>query len=331
MFHSAALKLTVWYLAIIMAISLVFSVSLYQVSRGDLGRNVNRQVGYFNNLLAPDETINYRHLRDIQLDQDLRHLKGRLVIFNILVLASGGAASYWLARRTLEPIEQALEGQTRFASDASHELRTPLTAMITENEVALRNKSLTKTSAVAIIKSNLEEAVKLKALAEGLLRLSNGNGKVDNPLPVDIKIITAEAIDRYQAAAQAKKIKLNDNTNDLKVMGDKASLMELISIFIDNAIKYTPAGGQINITSQSQNRNIAIKVADTGQGIKATDLPHIFERFYRADSSRHKESAGGYGLGLSIAKKIVEAHHGHIEVASTPDKGTVFTIVLPAA
>src|SRR5437868_5197347 len=99
MFHSAAIKLTAWYLLIIMAISILFSVLLYHVSSVDLGHNISRQEGYFNNLLAPDESHNYKSLRDRQLDEDLNHIKTNLVIFNLLVLASGGLASYWLARR----------------------------------------------------------------------------------------------------------------------------------------------------------------------------------------------------------------------------------------
>lgn len=331
MFHSAALKLTLWYLGIIMAISLIFSITLYRVSSSDLGRNVNRQVGYFNDLLGPDESNNYRRLRDRQLGEDINHLKANLILFNLAVLVGGGAASYWLARRTLEPIEEALESQTRFASDASHELRTPLTAMMTENEVALRNKQITKAAAVNVIKSNLEEAAKLKTLAEGLLQLTNGNGLGKDLQPVSIKAAAAEAMDRYAVAAEDKKIQLTNEVGDLTVAGDRSSLAELLSIFIDNAVKYTPKGGKVTVSAARHHKNIHIDIADTGNGIKSADLARIFERFYRADSSRHKTDIGGYGLGLSIAKKITEAHYGHIEVKSTLGKGTVFTLVLPAA
>jgi len=331
MFHSAAVKLTLWYLGIIMFISLVFSVSLYHVSSNDLGRNVNRQIGYFNNLLGPDESTNYSLLRTHQLNQDLGHLKANLVLFNILVLVGGGAASYWLARRTLQPIEDALDAQSRFASDASHELRTPLTAIQTENEVALRNKSISKAQAVDLIKSNLEEVAKLKALAEGLLRLSNGNGKTDNPEPVAVKAAAEQAIDRYQKAAVNKKIKLVNRTGSPEVLADKESLIELMSILIDNAIKYSPSGSEIKLESERRGKSVVIRVSDDGYGIKQTELPHIFERFYRTDSSRNRDSTGGYGLGLAIAKKITEAHHGYIEVASIIGKGTTFSVFLPGA
>jgi two-component system sensor histidine kinase CiaH len=331
MFHSAALKLTIWYLAIIMAISLVFSLSLYRVSSDDLTRNVNRQIGYFNNLIGPDETQNYRALRSRQLDQDLTHLKTSLLLFNMLVLAGGGGASYWLARRTLEPIEASLESQSRFASDASHELRTPLTAIQTENEVALRNKNLTKSQAIGLLRSNLEEVAQLKTLSEGLLRLANGQGSIENPQPVSLKKITGEAVARYTKAAQTKKIKIIHIAANLKVSGDEDSLIELVSIFLDNSIKYSPKGSIIHLKAKPHHKNIRITVADSGIGISQADLPHIFERFYRTDTARTKNSQAGYGLGLAIAQRICEAHHGYIEVASTPGAGTVFSIVLPGA
>lgn len=331
MFHSAALRLTGWYLAIIMVISLAFSVSLYHVSRQELGRNVNRQIGYFNNLIGPDESGDFGILRQRQLQEDLRHLKADLVIFNVIVLVAGGAASYWLARRTLDPIEEALNAQARFASDASHELRTPLTAIQTENEVALRDKTLSKAQAVSLLKSNLEEIGKLKSLSEGLLKLANRKGAIEKPHPVALKEVTAAAVERYQKAAAAAKIKVKDQTSQVRVMGDRESLIELIAILLDNAIKYSPPGSTVRLSNTVRGKQVLFKVEDQGRGIKKAELPRIFDRFYRSDSSRHKSGAEGYGLGLAIARNIIEAHHGHIEVSSTPRKGTTFTVFLPAA
>ncbi len=333
MFHSAALKLTVWYLAIIMSISVVFSISLYHVSSDDLTRNVNRQITYFKGFLGPDETSDFGILRQRQLIEDLNHLKTNLILFNLVVLVGGGAASYWLARRTLTPIEESLETQSRFASDASHELRTPLTAIQTENEVALRNKNLTKTDAVAVINSNLEEVAKLKRLSEGLLRLAKEGDSYDaaSLAPVNIKDIATETGERYSKSAANKKIKLINKVSGSTVLGDRDGLSELLSVFIDNAIKYSPSGGQVSISSAKQDKTVVVRISDHGYGIAKEDLPHIFERFYRTDSSRNRSSEGGYGLGLAIAKKIVSAHKGHIEVTSSLEKGSTFSIFLPAA
>jgi two-component system sensor histidine kinase CiaH len=330
MFRSAALRLTLWYLAIVMAVSLVFSGLLYRVSANDLERNLNRQIGYFNNFLGPGDSDSYSLLRQRQLVQDRDHLRANLVLFNLLVLLSGGAASYWLARRTLEPIEKALESQSRFAADASHELRTPLTAIQTENEVALRNSGLTKDQAIGLLKSNLEEVAKLKALSEGLLRLANSGG-VQELQAVALKEIVPEAINRFAKAAELKHIKIIDKTTDIKVRSQPDSLVELLAIFIDNAIKYSPPNRSIIISSRKNHRAAEIAISDKGKGIAAADLPRVFERFYQADTSRSKQSAGGYGLGLAIARKLVDAHGGHIEVKSTPAKGSTFIVHLPSA
>lgn len=331
MFHSAALRLTLWYLTIIMSVSIIFSGLLYHVSSADLQHNINRQLDYFDNFLGPGDFDNYSSLRQRQLSQDTRHLKGSLVLFNLAVLAGGGAASYWLARRTLRPIEDALTAQSRFAADASHELRTPLTAIQTENEVALRNPALKKSEAVSLLNSNLEEIAKLKALSEGLLKLANNSGRVSNVQSIALKGVVARALDRVNKTAEFKKIKFSNRVGELKAMGDADSLSELVYILIENAVKYSPGGSTVKLEAAKHHHMVSLKVSDNGPGIESSELPMIFERFYRADSSRTKQAGGGYGLGLAIAKKIAEAHGGHIEVKSTPGKGSSFIVRLPSA
>lgn len=331
MFHSAALRLTVWYLAIIMAVSLIFSGILYNVSSADLERNVNRQLGYFNNFLGPGDFNNYTFIKQRQLAEDKDHLRGSLILFNLAVLAGGGAASYWLARRTLQPIEDALTAQTRFAADASHELRTPLTAIQTENEVALRNPALKKSEAVALLKSNLEEIGKLKVLSEGLLKLASNSGRIEDVKAVPIKDVLGVSIGRLAKTAELKKVVFDNKASDFNVMGDADSLSELFYILLENAVKYSPAGSQVKITSTHRHHDVSVTITDRGPGIAASELPVIFERFYQSDSSRNKQGNGGYGLGLAIAKKITDAHGGHVEVKSTVGKGSSFIVHLPSA
>jgi two-component system sensor histidine kinase CiaH len=331
MFHSAALKLTAWYLAIIMALSLGCSYALYNVSSNDLDNNIHRHLPLsVNELLTPKDVRYLANYRDRQLQKDLNHLKSNLITFNIMVLLLGGAASYMLARRTLEPIEQSLDSQKRFTSDASHELRTPLTAMQAEIEVALRDTSLTKAQAKELLQSNLEEVEKLRRLSDGLLNLAQ-HQKPYNLTAVNLKPSIEEALKRVEKSASTKNITISDHTNDLKLKADNYSLAEVLVILIDNAIKYSPERSKIEISSLVTGKAGKISIKDQGIGIKASELPHIFDRFYRSDSSRSKTQAEGYGLGLAIAKKITDSMDGIIEVRSAPGKGSTFTISLPAA
>lgn len=330
MFHSAAIKLTVWYLTIVMCLSIGFSGIVYHFADNELVQNTRRQVFFLNQEVSPSDFQGYSKLRQTQLMDSENKLKANFIIFNLMVLVGGGVASYALARRTLRPIEESHERQKRFASDASHELRTPLTAMQTEIEVALRNKRLGVAGARQLLASNLEEVAKLKTLAESLLSLDNQDA-VEPDSPVSLKDIARMANERLAKAARQKKISIKTEIRDCLVRGDEKSLAELVAILLDNAIKYSPDGSSVTISGGKKGKSGFLRVADQGQGIVASDLPSIFNRFYRADSSRSKSSAEGYGLGLSIAKKIVDTHKGHIEVTSAVGKGSSFTIFLPSA
>lgn len=332
LFHSAAIKLTAWYLLIIMVLSIGTSFALYAVSSNELEQNASRQVGYFEGLLGPRDLGVYSGLRNHLISEDKDHLRNNLLAFNILVLLGGGAISYGLARRTLRPIEEAMEAQQRFTADASHELRTPLTAMQSENEVSLRNKSLTKDQAIEQIKSNLEEVEKLKALSEGLLALANTEKDNEFYQAVSTEDVINGAIERVNKAADAKKITLKKSIiADLSVKGSRQNLIDLLVVLLDNAIKYSPPGKSVSIKTNKKDKQALVAVTDHGIGIKPEDLPHIFERFYRAENSRHKNEAGGYGLGLAIAQKIAETHNAYISVKSAPGKGSTFTVYLPLA
>lgn len=331
MFHSAAIKLTAWYLAIIMSLSIGSSVVIYGFANDQLVNNTRRQVYFFNDELAPSDFNSFAKLRHRQLAEGQGRLREDLVIFNVLVFLVGGGVSYLLARRTLQPIEEALETQKRFTGDASHELRTPLTVMQAETEVALRNKNLTRQEAVKHLKSNLEEVAKLKALSEGLLTLANSSEKAALNERVSLRKAAAQALERSAKTAESKNIKITNTVKDVKIRGSSESIVELVNLILDNAIKYSLEGSEILLSGGRKDKSAFLSIKDHGKGIKKEDLPHIFERFYRADSSRTKNQAAGYGLGLAIAKKITELHQGHIEVKSVPDEGSTFTIFLPAA
>lgn len=329
MFKSAALKLTVWYLVIIMVLSVGLSLVIYRLSRDELINNTRRQVYFFNDTLTQSDFNTFSRLRQRQLSQGLARLRADLFLFNFFVLTAGGAASYGLARRTLKPIEESLEAQKRFAADASHELRTPLAAIQAEIEVALRNNEITKKEAVELLRSNLEEVAKLKALSDGLLRLASEEGKQTHRQAVSLKAVAGQAVARIDKIALNKDIKIDTALEEALAKGDEQSLVDLVAILLDNAVKYSPHGSTVQVKSYVKDKNAHISVTDHGKGIKAQELPKIFERFYRTDSSRSRESSGGYGLGLAIAKKIADMHGGAIEVKSAPGKGSSFTVLLP--
>ncbi len=329
-FHSAAAKLTTWYLAIIMALSIGLSMALYNVSTDDLATNIRRQNTFFN-FLPQQDLRNLNNERRGQLDESSNHLRDRLILFNVVVFLVGGGLSYMLARRTLEPIEESLENQSRFSGDAAHELRTPLTAMQTEIEVALRQKNISKDQAVEQLKSNLEEVAKLRALSDGLLALVNDRNDEDYKANVKLKKVAAEATAAVDNTAKTKKIKLQTELADLTLKGNQAQLINLLTILLDNAVKYSPEGTTVHLTAERRDKAARIAVIDQGIGIKSGEINNIFDRFYRADHSRSKIQAEGYGLGLAIAKQIVERHHGYIEVKSQPDSGSTFTVSLPLA
>lgn len=332
MFQSATFRLTLWYLAIIMAISILFSVVIYGTSEQELRQSYHRESMIYQ--LGPGFRLNLNDNLGNATPEDLfndakTRLKLNLVIINAGILILAGGASFVLARRTLSPIEAALEAQGRFAADASHELRTPLTAMKSEIEVALRGRELSGGEARQLLESNLEEIAKLEALSTGLLRLAQQDGQTIAKSPVNLGEASGAAIKRLSAAAKKQDVQIDNKIGDLTAGGDRDSIVELLAILIDNAIKYSPAKSKITLGATTHGHWAHITVRDEGQGIKALDIPRIFDRFYRADSSRSKQQIAGYGLGLSIAKKIADLHGGTIEVTSRPGKGSVFTVKLP--
>ena len=149
--------------------------------------------------------------------------------------------------------------------------------------------------------------------------------------PVSLSTVTTEAINRVIKPAQAKHIEITDTVSDVKVIADSASVIQVLSVLLDNAIKYSKDKQPITITSAIKGRFAQIDVVDKGQGIHADDLPKIFDRFYRADSSRSSQNTSGYGLGLSIAYKIIKQHGGTISVTSAPGHGSTFSVKLPLA
>jgi len=335
-FRSASFKLTVFYVFIVMIISASFSAAVYQISSAEIGSCMSRPALYIRQL-SPDNPVRsianeLERMRGEQMGESRDHLLVNLVYFNILILLLSSVASYFFARWTLRPIEQMMETQSRFTADASHELKTPLTAMKSEIEVNLRDKNLGSSEAKKLLQSNLEEIGKLENLSNALLELSRYENKSEkNFEEFSLTETITAAYEKVEKLAKGRNIEFETNFQDLKIRGERQSLIELFVVLLDNAVKYSPKNSKIEITTKKEMRHAEIKIKDQGAGIKKENLPHIFDRFYRADSSRSKEKTGSYGLGLAIAKSIVELHSGTISAESKAGHGSTFIIKLPLA
>jgi signal transduction histidine kinase len=163
------------------------------------------------------------------------------------------------------------------------------------------------------------------------LRLARNGGAVEHAEKLNLVQIAEAALERVAKSARARRITIRPQLKPAAVRGDAEHLTELAVILLDNAIKYSPRGGSVWVTTSKQGRLAQLSVRDEGVGIAVSELPHIFERFYRADASRSKHKVEGFGIGLSIAEQIAVAHGGRIDVVSKPKQGSTFTLKLPQA
>ena len=224
--------------------------------------------------------------------------------------------------------EEALARQRRFAADASHEFRTPLTA-ISGNARMLDDWALEDPEAAREgVKSIKNEADRLRTLSEALLTLARGDeGPSLSVESQDLGDVAAESVEAVRAATDGKvSIQYASPSHAVEATFDRGQVRQVVSILLDNAVKYTPEGGKVSVRVGDGEDRAYVEVSDNGVGIPEQELPLIFERFHRLDSSRTR---GGAGLGLSIASQIVEAHGGTIETRSTVGQGSTFTLVLP--
>ncbi len=230
-------------------------------------------------------------------------------------------------------LEQAFERERRFTADASHELKTPLAVLRGDIEVALRRER-SPDEYKRVLQSNLEEIARLTKLTEDLLTLarSDANESVLELEDVELDRLASEARAYIAPLADSAGVSLTYQAPDTAIVveGDQKRLKQLLVNLLDNAIKYTPDGGSANLSLGSENSTAVIEVKDTGRGIPAAAVPHIFERFYRQTDPRDTKVTG-FGLGLAISKWIVDAHGGSIEARSIEGEGTSFIIRLPLA
>jgi heavy metal sensor kinase len=229
-------------------------------------------------------------------------------------------------------LDDAFQHSQRFLADASHELRTPLTIMQAGLE-AMTERANTKLDVHEIASCTLEETERLRKIVEGLFALSrlDAGEALEKSAPFDLGELTATTADQMCLLAEDKEIAIRCHSDQKVIVeGDRARLKQVVVNLLDNAIKYTPEGGRIDVQVSARNGRAVLEVCDNGIGIPEESLTSVFERFYRVDRARSRE-LGGAGLGLSIVKSIATAHLGRVEVRSKEGEGSTFTVELPLA
>lgn len=255
-----------------------------------------------------------------------------LLIIGIIFIGVAIFMSAVMSKRAMIPISKAFARQREFVADASHELRTPLSVMLSSVDAMEMTIDIEKEAFAGKLLSNMRQEVKrMTNLVSDLLTLARSDSNIIERRTETFDYLphAVKAVESVQPLADSKAIALHlEAPERIMVIGDPQRLSQLLYILLDNAIKYTPNGGDVRLVLFEEAHELCIKVQDTGIGIKKEDHHRIFERFYRADKSRSRQM-GGHGLGLSIAKWIVETHQGTIKISSELGKGTTFIIQIP--
>jgi signal transduction histidine kinase len=263
------------------------------------------------------------------VNDSLSRLIRQLVLASVIGIVLGALASLLMAFRSLRPISRAFQRQREFVADASHELRTPLTLIRTNVEAWLRRASGPNK---AYARNIIDEVEQLNRIVGDLTTLALADAR-QLPIvrqPLELNAVVSDLMTQAQPLADERGVRLRPELNGgVQVDADPTRVRQLLLILMDNALRHTASGGLVSVGVLRENGHARITVTDNGEGIPAADLPHIFERFYRADKARSREN-GGSGLGLAIAKWIVDAHRGEIAVKSAEGKGTEVAINLPA-
>ncbi|MBP9762978.1 ATP-binding protein [Patescibacteria group bacterium] len=326
-FWTARAQLTLTYTAILAAILLISSSIIYSAF-------ARRLESRFGRLPPRAQVVLPEGPSTPRPEEVLRDLTYSLIIVNSLLLILAAILSYWLAGLTLEPIEEAYHRQRRFLSDASHELRTPLAILQADIE-----NTLTQPKVTNIIKeqaeSQLEEIQRMGEIIKNLLILSRLDEKAiphATQSTINLSELISLLVKRFQPLAKQMNITLNETPleKSLFVHGNEDLLQQAFSNLIKNAIAYNQKEGRVTVKSWQTNSDAHIEIEDTGIGIAPEDVDKVFDRFYRVDKSRSRQT-GGSGLGLSIVQSVITQFHGSIEVKSELERGTTIHIKLPLA
>ncbi|MDB5254162.1 MAG: integral rane sensor signal transduction histidine kinase [Parcubacteria group bacterium] len=317
MFTHARIKLTAFYLLILLCIVAIFSAFLYHYTAQHIQDSVEENTA---------TTQVQHHIADGAID----NLQTTLFTGDAAILLVAGVLAYFLAGKTLRPIQDAHDAQVQFSANASHELRTPLSVMKTENELFIRDKEHSS-EARALAESNLEEVNRMSAMVENLLIMARNNKEdaTKDFAKTDVSRILKRAMDIQTDAAKAKGLEvIVEFHTPLFVMGNEKLLEQVFTNLIQNSIAYTPSG-TVTVRSEKVGHSAVLSINDTGIGIAHENIPHLMKAFYKADSSRTVNS-NGVGLGLSIAESIVRIHKGTLRIQSILGKGTTAVVTFPS-
>jgi two-component system, OmpR family, sensor histidine kinase CiaH len=348
-FFKARLKLTFFYIVFMMIIIGLFSFFLVseidrslqsalkkqivrtETFRGQFPRNQDFESGF--------NRINEMHTQEYA--SAIKAIKAMIISVDLFLLLIIIALSWVLAGRTLRPVKRAMEEQRRFMADISHDLRTPLAIIKTESEVAMSG-NLSIEDYKNVIKSNIDEVDKMSSLVSDLLLLARFDdgayvGKINGNAKTDIIELLHNILDKNKNIFLSKSHRFTLDIKNLNkhksvfIKGDSLKIERIIQNILQNAIKYTEDKGHISISLESQRNGLSnkvkLKIKDSGIGISKKDLPHIFDRFYKASNSRSGHD--GSGLGLPIAKQMIESFGGAIGIKSVEGNGTEVELFFP--
>ncbi len=317
-FLKVRIKLTAMYTLIASVMAGGYSLLLYQLLVADFRDSIQDKI------YAIDPRIVVAIMRRTS---DI--LFNRILFIDAAILLVVVCISFFWANRTLKPIRDNMIKQKRFIADASHELRTPVAVIVSGLEVALRNKHLTIADAKETLEDTLVEMRELSKLSNHLLDLSRYDAGVHGAhQSISTREMLNPVIEKISRLAKEKGVQIrHDSIEDAAILGNQLELGRVFLNLLHNAIKYTPKEGSITIEGIKKNRKYVVTITDTGVGVDEEVLSKIFEPFYQGDTAH---SSGGAGLGLTLAKRIIETHDGDIDIQSRVQAGTVVTVTLPS-
>lgn len=299
----------------------------------------NREGERFHQISLPLHTIDRKVWGYLQVGRSLREVDRRLAALQNMLLIGlpisvllVGLSSWWLSGLAMRPMQQSYQQMQQFTADAAHELRTPITAILATIDSVLRMPKISESESREAFTTLERQVSRFLGMVKDLLLLSRleQHTLTFQPQTLCLNDLIFDLIDEFAALAEASNLSLVEQIEThrlLEIVADEDQIYRLLSNLVINAIRYTPAG-KVTLKLYQERDLAVIQVQDTGVGIAAEDLSHLFDRFYRVDSDRSRNS-GGTGLGLAIAKAIVGAHDGSIQVQSQIGSGTTFTVRLP--